>query len=236
MNKTKIIREVFNKIPSYYDIMNDAMSIGIHRIWKKQLVAKVDMINNGNYLDLATGSGDIATLLLEKNKFFNIDLTCADPDADMLNKAREKIINKGFIKKISFIKTEAENMPFEKDNFDIITLSFGLRNFSNIEQGLSEIFRTLKPRGTLYCLEFSPKVKHQIIQKAYNVYLNILPKIGKIMAKDQESYEYLAQSIKDFKKTEQIIDIMLNIGFDNVNVEALSGGICNIFTGQKNVH
>lgn len=232
MDKTSYIRSVFSKIPQYYDVMNDAMSLGMHRIWKRRLVAKVNIINKGNYLDLSTGSGDIAKLILQKTNFFNISIICADPDADMLKKAEIKLIDHGFVKNISFVQTAAEKMPFENGIFDVVTLSFGLRNFSDICHGLSEIFRVLKPGGKLYCLEFSPKVKSDILQKLYNGYLNILPKIGKIIAKDQDSYEYLSNSIKDFQTKEEISDILQKIGF-SVDVEELSNGICSIFIAQK---
>ena len=233
MDKTKHIREVFNKIPNYYDIMNDSMSLGLHRIWKKKLINMIDIVNKGNYLDLSTGSGDIAKLVLQKTMFLNINMTCADPDSKMLEKAKEKLINSGFIRNINYIQTEAEQMPFYDNSFDVVTLSFGLRNFSNIEQGLSEVFRVLKPNGKLYCLEFSPEMDYKLLQKGYNKYLDILPKIGKFIAKDEQSYSYLAESIKNFKTRNQIIEILQNLGFVKTEFNSLSGGLCNIFISQK---
>ncbi|NBO24856.1 MAG: methyltransferase domain-containing protein [Chlamydiae bacterium] len=126
-DRESLIRSVFNKIPNYYDIMNDAMSFGMHRIWKKQLAKEVKVVENGSYLDLSTGSGDIALLLLKKLRFFNTKMTCADPDSDMLIKAKEKLLNNGFVD-IDFKETAAEKMDFDDNFFDITTVSFGLRN------------------------------------------------------------------------------------------------------------
>ncbi len=226
---TDKIRSVFNKITNYYDVMNDAMSLGLHRIWKKTLIEQVKIINNGDYLDLSTGSGDIAVLLLQKTKFYNINLTCADPDSDMLIKAEQKLLNSD----IKFIKTAAEKMPFYDNSFDAVTLSFGLRNFTSIEDGLSEIYRVLKPNGFLYCMEFSPQTKSAFLQPFYDKYLKILPTIGKMVVKDYNSYQYLAQSIVDFPTTQKVSEIMQSTGFKKQEIISLCAGACNIYIFKK---
>jgi ubiquinone/menaquinone biosynthesis methyltransferase len=201
----------------------------MHRIWKKKLIEQVLIINNGNYLDLSTGSGDIAELLLQKAKFYNINLTCADPDGDMLIKAKNKLLND----EVSFVKTAAEKMPFLDNNFDAVTLSFGLRNFTSIEDGLVEIYRIIKQNGYLYCMEFSPNTNYKFLQPFYDKYLKILPNLGKIIAKDYDSYKYLAQSISDFPDTDSVSLLMEKIGFKKQEIISLCSGACNIYIFKK---
>ncbi len=224
-NKEKNIRSVFSKIPNYYDIMNDAMSFGMHRLWKQKLIEQVKIVNNGFYLDLSTGSGDIAKLLLKKAQFFNINLTCADPDNDMLIKARNKLLNTD----INFVQTIAEKMPFADKYFDFVTLSFGLRNFTSITDGLSEISRVLKPEGLLYCLEFGPKTDNKYLQPFYDKYLDIIPFFGKIIAQDYDSYKYLSESIKNFPEQNILKEYLNKSGFSDIKIIQLCGGSCSIY-------
>ena len=222
--KKKLVKSLFNKVSSSYDLMNDLMSLGLHRFWKKNLIRNVNAYNPSLILDLAGGTGDISLLLSKK---FNESLILTyDLSLEMLRKSKKKVEN------ISYINGSAEAIALPNNSVDLITLSFGLRNFSNIEKSISECYRILKYGGRIYCLEFSPSYSNSI-KPAYDFYSNnIIPRIGKLVAKNEEAYRYLTDSIQSFYHNPELKNIFNKYGFFCYNEKKYLGGIAilNIFS------
>lgn len=239
IKEENFIKKVFNDIATKYDLMNDLISLGIHRLWKQKLLNSVPIGEKYiNYLDVSCGTGDIGRLIIRKmfhNSKDNYFLTCIDPNPSMLQIALKRLLNTGLLSnKVKFIESSAENMSIPSDYFDCITCSFGVRNFSNLEKGLSEINRVIKKGGVFICLEFSPNLSNPVMQKIYNVYSDkIIPLIGKIAANNNESYEYLVKSIKDFPSSHEFISKLKEAGFSFIDYDVLTFGICNIFIAKK---
>ena len=221
---TKVFQDVFDK----YDVMNDLMSLGVHRIWKKNFINWLNPQENKNLIDVASGTGDIAKLYLKKVNYKS-SVYCLDENKNMLD------LNKKKLKKninIKWICSNAENLPFENNFFDYYTISFGIRNISNIDIALSEAYRVLKPGGRFLCLEFS-KVKNNILNKIYKTYSKSIPKIGKLFAGKEEPYDYLIDSIEKFYTQEEFIDQIKKQNFVNISYRNLSGGIVAIHSAWK---
>lgn len=234
--KTSFVKQVFASVANKYDLMNDLMSLGLHRLWKKRLVDIVKIKHGSSHLDLSSGSGDIAFMLLKKASKLGIELkmTAADPSAEMLEQAKHKMIDRGFFSAdCNFVETSAESLPFKDETFDSVTVSFGVRNFSDLKKGLGEIFRVLKPRGTFYCLEFS-NVEHGALKAVYECYSkNIIPKVGKLVTGDEDSYQYLIDSIEAFPDKITFKKLMQESGFTFVDYEKLNNGVVAIHFGNK---
>ena len=227
-NKKGLVQNVFDKVYSQYDLMNDFMSLGIHRIWKKNLLNMMNPHNNQNLIDVACGTGDVAKLFLNfVNKSSKI--TCVDPNKGMLNKGKEKL--KDF-KNLKWINASAENLPVEDDSFDFYTISFGLRNTKNLNRALKEAYRVLKPGGRYLCLEFS-KIQNSSLNFLYKNYSKIIPSIGKIVVGESEPYDYLIKSIEDFVSQEELLDLLKKNNFKECSYRNLSGGIVSIHSGWK---
>ena len=227
-NKKGLVQNVFDQVYDQYDLMNDLMSFGVHRIWKKNLINMMNPTLNKKLIDVACGTGDIAKLFLDKiSKDYKI--TCVDPNQGMINKGKEKLNN---FNNLKWIIANAENLPINSNSFDFYTISFGLRNTKNINKTLNEAYRVLKPGGRFFCLEFS-KIQNSSLDLIYNNYSKIIPTIGKLVVGDKEPYEYLTQSIKNFLNQEELIDLMKNNNFKKCNYRNLSGGIVSIHTGWK---
>ena len=227
-NKKGLVQNVFDKVYSQYDLMNDFMSLGIHRIWKKNLLNMMNPHNNQNLIDVACGTGDVAKLFLNfVNKSSKI--TCVDPNKGMLNKGKEKL--KDF-KNLKWINASAENLPVEDDSFDFYTISFGLRNTKNLNRALKEAYRVLKPGGRYLCLEFS-KIQNSSLNFLYKNYSKIIPSIGKIVVGESEPYDYLIKSIEDFISQEELLDLLKKNNFKECSYRNLSGGIVSIHSGWK---
>jgi len=221
---TKVFQDVFDK----YDVMNDLMSLGVHRIWKKNFINWLNPQENKNLIDVASGTGDIAKLYLKKVNYKS-SVYCLDENKNMLD------LNKKKLKKninIKWICSNAENLPFENNFFDYYTISFGIRNISNIDIALSEAYRVLKPGGRFLCLEFS-KVKNNILNKIYKTYSKSIPKIGKLFAGKEEPYDYLIDSIEKFYTQEEFIDQIKKQNFVNISYRNLSCGIVAIHSAWK---
>ena len=221
---TKVFNEVFNK----YDVMNDIMSLGIHRIWKKRLI---DWMNpeKGDYLiDIASGTGDIAKAFMKKTKNLG-KVACVEPNELMMMEGRKKLKK---LSNISWHKAPAEKLPFKNETFDIYSVSFGMRNFSDINSALKEAKRVLKIGGRIICLEFS-KIDNEFLNKFYKFYSKSIPLIGKYVVGSSEPYEYLTETIEEFYNQEQLLDIFKKNGFDNLEYRNLSGGIVSIHSGWK---
>ena len=211
--------------------MNDIMSLGIHRIWKKIAVSMYYPKDNDSILDLACGTGDISELIINKKK--NINITLADININMLNFCKKKLFNKGFIKNINFVQTNGEYLPFKNKSFDCITIGFGLRNFSNIKLSLKSLYKILKKNGKLIILEFSHP-NNKLIYTLYDIYsYNIIPKIGKIICNDENSYKYLVNSIRAHPNQSELMKLINEAGFKKVNFTNISNGIVAIHSAIK---
>ena len=227
-NKKGLVQNVFNQVYDRYDLMNDFMSLGIHRLWKKSLLNMMNPSSNQNLIDVACGTGDIAKLFVKHvNKLSRI--ACVDPNKGMISKGKEKLSK---FKNINWIISPAEKIPLSDNLFDFYTISFGLRNTANIDKALSEAYRVLKPGGRFLCLEFS-KIQNTNLETLYKNYSKLIPSIGKIVVGEKQPYEYLIKSIEDFLNQEELIDAMVKNNFKKCTYRNLSGGIVSIHSGGK---
>jgi|TARA_B100000902_G_scaffold385291_1_gene426460 demethylmenaquinone methyltransferase/2-methoxy-6-polyprenyl-1,4-benzoquinol methylase len=227
-NKKGLVQKVFNQVYDQYDLMNDFMSFGVHRLWKKDLLNMMNPSPNDKLIDVACGTGDIAKLFLDNvNK--NAKLTCVDPNEGMIKKGKEKLIK---FKNLSWHIASAEKLPFGENLFDFYTISFGLRNTKNLNKVLSEAYRVLKPGGRYLCLEFS-KIQNSGLDFVYKNYSKLIPLVGRLVVGKKEPYEYLVNSIKNFINQNELIDLMNKNGFKNCSFRNLSGGIVSIHSGWK---
>ncbi|WP_440922017.1 bifunctional demethylmenaquinone methyltransferase/2-methoxy-6-polyprenyl-1,4-benzoquinol methylase UbiE [Candidatus Pelagibacter sp.] len=227
-NKKGLVQNVFNQVYDRYDLMNDFMSLGIHRLWKKSLLNMMNPSSNQNLIDVACGTGDIAKLFVKHvNKLSRI--VCVDPNKGMISKGKEKLSK---FKNINWIISPAEKIPLSDNLFDFYTISFGLRNTANIDKALSEAYRVLKPGGRFLCLEFS-KIQNTNLETLYKNYSKLIPSIGKFVVGEKQPYEYLIKSIKDFLNQEELIDSMVKNNFEKCTYRNLSGGIVSIHSGWK---
>ena len=227
-NKKRLVQNVFDKVYDQYDLMNDFMSLGIHRMWKRNLLEMMNPHKNQNLIDVACGTGDIAKLflnLVDKSS----QITCVDPNRGMINKGKEKL--KDF-RNIKWISASAENLPIKDNNFNFYTISFGLRNTKNLDLALKEAYRVLKPGGRYMCLEFS-KIQNSGLNFLYENYSKLIPSIGKLIVGEAEPYEYLIKSIEEFISQEELLDLLNKNNFKKCNYRNLSGGIVSIHSGWK---
>ena len=228
--KTSLVRSVFDNVASKYDIMNDAMSFGVHRLWKREFINQIEIRDNQRFLDVAGGTGDIAFKLLEKGASH---VTICDINQQMLNEGRKRADNANIIKNIEFLCADAENLPIESNSYNIYTIAFGIRNVTHIEKALAEAQRVLAPGGRFLCLEFS-QVNQPLFAKIYEQYsFNIIPKIGELIAKDRDSYQYLVESIRKFPPQEKFANMIKEAGFAQVKYKNMSGGVVAIHSGYK---
>ena len=227
-NKEGLVENIFNKVYDKYDLMNDFMSFGIHRIWKKNLMNWMNPSDGKKLIDVACGTGDIAKLFLD---FTSSDenIYCLDPNEGMVKQGKDKLKK---YKSINWIIGSAEKIPFKENSFDYYTISFGLRNTKNLNQSISEAYRVLKPGGRYLCLEFS-KIQNSNLEFIYKYYSKIIPHIGKLVIGEKEPYEYLTKSIDEFANQDEIIDLMRQNKFENSSYRNLSGGIVAIHSGWK---
>lgn len=229
--KAHKVGEVFSSVANKYDVMNDVMSFGIHRLWKRYFVNIANIQPNHQILDLAAGTGDITALLAPKLGSSG-SITLCDPNAEMLEHGRQRLVDRGLLKNLFYVRAKAEELPYKENYFDRVTLAFGLRNFTNQEQALLSIFKILKPGGQLLILEFSKA--QSWMQGLYDTYsFKVLPKMGKVIAKDEESYQYLAESIRKHPDQETLKNMLQTVGFEKCDFLNLSGGIVSIHRGYK---
>ena len=227
-NKKGLVENVFDKVYSRYDLMNDFMSLGIHRLWKKDLLNMMNPSPKQKLIDVACGTGDIANLYL-KNVNKNSYITCVDPNKGMINKGKEKL--NGY-KNLKWLISPAEKLPVIDNSFDFYTISFGLRNTKDLNKSLTEAHRVLKPGGRFLCLEFS-KIQNSNLNYIYKNYSKIIPTIGKYIVGEKQPYEYLVKSIENFVNQDELIDLMKKQNFKNCTYRNLSGGIVSIHSGWK---
>ena len=223
-----LVNKVFSSVSDKYDLMNDVMSLGIHRIWKKNLLDWMNPQKGDHLIDVASGTGDVAGSFLKKINF-NGRVTCIEPNKLMIKAGKQKLKN---YDKIKWIYASAEKLPFGEEVFDLYSVSFGIRNFSNIDQSLKEAKRVLKTGGRIFCLEFS-KVENEILKKLYKTYSKSIPYIGRYIVGKSEPYKYLIDSIDKFYDQEELYKIFKKNGFHKVEYRNLSGGIAAIHVGWK---
>ena len=230
--KEKMVGEVFTSVASKYDIMNDFMSMGVHRLWKRHFVLTSGVEKGAQVLDLAGGTGDIAKLLAPKVTSSG-HIIVGDINQEMLDVGKDRLIDAGLHGLVSTQQMNAEELPFEEDRFDLITMAFGLRNVTDQQKALNDMHRVLKPGGKLMVLEFT-EVNLKFLSKIYDFYsFKILPEIGEIVAKDRDSYQYLAESIRKHPNQQKLKSMLEKAGFELCKVENMSGGIVAIHTGYK---
>ena len=229
--KTAKVRDVFSGVAAKYDVMNDLMSAGVHRLWKRTFVRRIAPKAHHKILDVGGGTGDISFLMYKASN--GADITVSDINPDMLNVGQSRATDRGLLGKLQWQVINAEEVPFEDNTFDIYTIAFALRNVTHIDKALKEAHRVLKPGGKFYCLEFSKPV-FEPLQKIYDKFsFKVIPEIGAFVANDRESYQYLVESIRQFPHQQGLKIRMEDAGFKNVKFENLSGGIAAIHSGVK---
>ena len=228
--KAALVKGVFDSVASNYDLMNDMMSIGVHRLWKNAMIdwlcPRADMV----LLDVGGGTGDIAFKFIEKGGNY---VTVIDINEKMLNQGRNRAINQGHLRGLKWINGDAESLPIEDNSVDAFTIAFCIRNVTHIDHALAEARRVLKPGGRFMCLEFS-RVALPLLEKPYDIYsFKILPWLGGKIAKDRKSYQYLAESIRKFPDQEKFKKMIIESGLDQVTYRNLSGGIAAIHSAWR---
>ncbi|HAO46611.1 MAG TPA: bifunctional demethylmenaquinone methyltransferase/2-methoxy-6-polyprenyl-1,4-benzoquinol methylase UbiE [Ferruginibacter sp.] len=231
LGKKQQVAGMFNDIAFRYDFLNRFLSAGIDVAWRKKAIKQLASIRPQNLLDVATGTADMAIMasgILKPEKITGIDISDG-----MLEIGREKIRKQGLEDRIELLNGDSETINFKNDSFEAVTVAFGVRNFENLEKGLNEIRRVLKPGGKLVVLEFS-KPKTPVVKGFYNFYMKyICPGVGKLFSKNRSAYQYLDASIKQFPEGKNFTDILDNLGYKNTYSKPLSLGICSIYCGEK---
>ena len=230
--KAGMVREVFASVAPRYDLMNDLMSGGVHRLWKNTLVDVVNPRPGEKFLDVAGGTGDIAFRIVRRVGD-GADVTICDINPAMLAVGRDRAVDRGLLSGLTWTTGDAENLPFPDRSFDGYTIAFGLRNVTDIDKALGEAYRVLRPGGRFYCLEFS-KVKSASIGRVYDAYSErALPFFGRIVARDAESYRYLHESIRRFPPQRELARRMREAGFDNVAWRDMTLGVVALHSGWR---
>jgi demethylmenaquinone methyltransferase / 2-methoxy-6-polyprenyl-1,4-benzoquinol methylase len=230
--KVNMVKDVFQSVAAKYDIMNDLMSLGIHRLWKRYTIDCSGVRAGHKVLDLAGGTGDLTA------KFSRIvgekgHVILADINDAMLKVGRDKLRDMGIVGNVDYVQANAEELPFPDNTFDIITIAFGLRNVTDKDKALASMYRVLKPGGRLLVLEFS-KPSNELLSKVYDTYsFHLLPKIGQLVANDANSYQYLAESIRMHPAQEVLKEMMEAVGFEQTTYQNLTGGIVALHRGFK---
>ena len=227
-NKKGLVESVFDQVYDRYDLMNDFMSLGVHRLWKKSLINIMNPSAKKKLVDVACGTGDIGKLFLDKTEKKS-SVTSVDPNKKMVSQGRKKLLK---YKNVEWVIAPAEKLPFSNNSFDYYSISFGLRNTKNLELALSEAYRVLKPGGRYLCLEFS-KIQNTNLNLIYKNYSKLIPLIGQFIVGEKEPYEYLVKSIQQFINQEELIDLMKKNKFKKCSYRNFSNGIVSIHSGWK---
>ena len=233
-DKQPLVNEVFHKVANRYDLMNDLMSPGMHRLWKDSMVAWLNPPRRPGWkvLDVAGGTGDIAFRIIEASRR-NAHATVLDINGSMLGVGRDRANKNGLAENTDFVEANAEELPFADATFDAYTIAFGIRNVPRIDVALSEAFRVLKPGGRFLCLEFSD-VDMPLLDRVYEAWsFNAIPRIGKMVTGDSEPYSYLVESIRKFPNQKDFAEMIGKAGFDRVTFRNYSGGIAALHSGWK---
>ena len=217
-NKKGLVENVFNQVYNKYDLMNDFMSMGVHRYWKKSLINMMNPRVSRKLIDVACGTGDVGKLFLDStNK--EAEITCVDPNKGMISQGKQKLSN---YKNVKWVISPAEKLPITDNSFDYYTISFGLRNTKNLNKALSEAYRVLKPGGRYLCLEFS-KIQNSNLDFVYKNYSKLIPIIGQFVVGEKEPYEYLIKSIEQFINQDELVELMEKNNFHKCSYRNLSG-------------
>ncbi len=228
--KSALVRGVFDSVARRYDLMNDLMSLGVHRLWKEALADRVAPTPGMHVLDLAGGTGDIALRLLDRGAGH---VTLADINESMLTQGRSRLLDQGRVQRLSYLVADAEALPLRPRGVDAVTIAFGLRNVTRIDAALAEARRVLRPGGRFFCLEFS-QVVLPLLDRLYETYsFEVLPRLGHWVARDAESYRYLAESIRRFPPQGHLAQRMRAAGLEQVTWRNLSGGIVALHVGWR---
>ena len=229
--KQGLVKSVFDSVASNYDLMNDVMSLGTHRLWKNYTIASSNVSKGDKVLDIAGGTGDLA-IKFRKKIGDSGKVILSDINGSMLEEGRKNLINHGIID-VDFIQANAESLPFEDNTFDCVSIAFGLRNVTHKNIALKQMHRVLKKGGSLLVLEFS-KVENEMLEKIYDAYsFNLIPKLGQFFANDEDSYQYLAESIRKHPDQETLKTMALDAGFGFCEYHNLSGGIVALHKAIK---
>ena len=227
------VAEVFHSVASKYDVMNDFMSFGLHRLWKKITIARAQVRPGQKVLDIAGGTGDLAAAFARAagwGKEVDAQVWLSDINASMLEVGRDRLLDQGLT--LPCVQFDAEQIPFPANHFDVVTVAFGLRNMTHKDVALSEMLRVIKPGGRVLVLEFSKP--DAFLQPIYDIYsFKVLPWLGEKIAQDAESYRYLAESIRMHLDAQALKDIMIRVGFDDVETHRMTGGIVALHIGMK---
>jgi demethylmenaquinone methyltransferase/2-methoxy-6-polyprenyl-1,4-benzoquinol methylase len=230
--KAGLVRGVFDSVASRYDLMNDVMSLGIHRLWKRAAIELAGVRAGQKVLDLASGTGDLADRFADLVGPGGLVLM-TDINASMLEVGRDRMIDRGHAGNLAYAQVDAEALPFPDNSLDLVTIAFGLRNVTDKDKALKAMYRALKPGGRALVLEFSKPV-NKPLEKLYDLYsFQVLPRMGNLIANDAESYRYLAESIRMHPDQETLKGMMENAGFERCDVHNLTGGIVAVHRGFK---
>lgn len=230
-DKARLVHGVFASVAGKYDLMNDLMSLGVHRLWKRHFIAISGIQPGQRVLDIAGGTGDIAALM-SKQVGARGSVILSDINAPMLTAGRRHMEDRGMAGNIEYCLANAEQLPFADAEFDAVTIAFGLRNVTDQPAALKEMLRVLKHGGRAMILEFS-KVKFEALKKIYDIYsFSVLPRLGKIIADDADSYRYLAESIRKHPGQDELAGMLEEAGFSNVTYRNMTGGVVAIHSGQ----
>ena len=227
-DKAKLVNSVFSEVYNKYDFMNDVMSLGIHRIWKDKFIDWMNPSCDSSLIDVASGTGDIAKLFSLRNKNLST-VTCIEPNEHMFNEGKKNLAK---FKNIKWIKSTAENLPVDDNIYDFYSISYGIRNVTDINKTLAEAYRVLKPGGRFMCLEFS-KIDNELLNFLYKNYSKAIPVLGKYIVGSSKPYKYLVNSIDSFYNQKQLLELITKNGFTNVEYRNLSNGISAIHSGWK---
>lgn len=232
--KQALVNDVFHKVAKRYDVMNDLMSGGLHRVWKNAMIGWLAPSKRPGWksLDVAGGTGDIAFRIVEASDR-QAHVTILDINGSMLGVGRERAIKKGLADNLEFVEANAEELPFEDNSFDAYTIAFGIRNVPHIDKAISEAYRVLKPGGRFLCLEFS-EVDLPLLDKVYDQWsFQAIPRIGKMITGDADSYSYLVESIRKFPRQDDFAAMIRTAGFERVSWRNFTGGIAALHSGWK---
>jgi demethylmenaquinone methyltransferase/2-methoxy-6-polyprenyl-1,4-benzoquinol methylase len=227
------VEEMFDNISHKYDALNHILSVNIDKIWRKRTIKKLKQHSPVTILDIATGTGDFA---VAATKLGDVRITGIDISEGMLDVGRKKIEKKSLTDKITFLKADSEDLPFENNNFDAAIVGFGVRNFENLTKGLSEIYRVIKPGAVFYVLEFSKPVSAPFRQIYMFYFTKILPFIGKLISKDARAYTYLPESVNEFPDGDRFLSILADVGFVKNKCFRQTFGIASIYEAHKSVN
>ena len=230
-DKADLVRDVFDSVSKNYDLMNDLMSFGIHRLWKKIAIETSGLREDYKILDLAGGTGDMVKLMRSKISHKG-SIILSDINWSMLKEGRNRLIDEG-VEDVQIAQIDAQYLPFRDNTFDLITIAFGLRNVTDKKAALESILSSLKPGGKLMILEFS-RPTNEFFRELYDIFsFEVIPKIGEFVAQSEDSYRYLAESIRMHPTQEELKDLMESVGFSNCNFDDLTNGVVAIHSGKK---